>query len=648
MEPVASPQVTVIQVQPLQSMLQGRYRFERELGRGGMAQVWLAQDLRHDRPVALKVLRPDIAAAVGAERFLREIRLTARLQHPNILPVLDSGAAAGERGSHLLWYTMPLVEGETLRSRLARERQLPVPDALGIVREVADALDCAHRRGIVHRDVKPENILLGGGHALLADFGIAKMVAGDPSDPGEVTSTGLALGTPAYMSPEQAVGDPAVDARTDVYALGCVLYEMLAGEPPFAGSGARATMARHAVEPPVPVRTRRPTVPVAVERALDRALAKAPGERFPTMTDFVAALVDPAGDVASAAAYPGRDARAIAVLPFVNASADPENEYFSDGITEELITALTKVEGLHVASRTSVFALKGLREDVRTLGARLNVSAVLEGSVRRAGQRLRITAQLTGVRDGRTLWSERYDRELADVFAIQDEIARTIVDTLRATLLQDLGDPTPVRYRANLKAYQLYLKGRYSWNRRTQAAIAEGIEYFEAAIAEDADYALAYTGLADSYALQIDYRGAPVQEGLERARVEAQRALALDETLAEAHTSLAWVTFIYDWDWPLAARHFRRAIELNPRYSVARQWHSWFQMAMGQTELALAEGRQALALDPAARAGARAAPPRAGDEPDRRGEPPAARPGVRAGGAVGRGRGRVPGGARGL
>ena len=252
-----------------------------------------------------------------------------------------------------------------------------------------------------------------------------------------------------------------------------------------------------------------------------------------------------------------------------------------------------------MASRTSVFALKGAREDVRTLGARLNVSAVLEGSVRRAGSRLRITAQLTGVRDGRTLWSERYDRELADVFAIQDEIARTIVDTLRVTLLQDLGDPTPVRYTANLRAYNLYLKGRYSWNRRTPAAIAEGIRYFEAAIAEDADYALAYTGLADSYALQIDYRGAPVQEGLERARVEATRALALDETLAEAHTSLAWVTFIYDWDWPLAARHFRRAIELNPRYSVARQWYSWFQVAMGQTELALAEGRQAVALDPA-------------------------------------------------
>ena len=451
---------------------------------------------------------------------------------------------------------------------------------------------------MIHRDIKPENILLQEGEPVIADFGVATAISAAGVDSVYITDHGFAVGTPAYMSPEQASAESGVDGRTDQYSLACVLYEMLAGEPPFAGTGVRATMARHAIETPVPVRARRPTAPVAVERALERALAKSPGERFATMADFVAALVDPTLDVPSAVIQPG-DARAIAVLPFVNASADPENEYFSDGITDELITALTKVEGLQVASRTSVFALKGAREDVRVLGARLDVSAILEGSVRRAGQRLRITAQLTGVRDGRTLWSERYDRELADVFAIQDEIARTIVDTLRGTLLQELGDPTPVRYTANLKAYQLYLKGRYSWNRRTPAAIAEGIRYFEAAIAEDAGYALAYTGLADSYALQIDYRGAPVQEGLERARAEAQRALALDETLAEAHNSLAWVTFIYDWDWPLAARHFRRAIELNPRYSVARQWHSWFQVAMGHTDLAIAEGRQAIALDPA-------------------------------------------------
>jgi TolB-like protein/Tfp pilus assembly protein PilF len=287
------------------------------------------------------------------------------------------------------------------------------------------------------------------------------------------------------------------------------------------------------------------------------------------------------------------------VLPFVNASGDPENEYLSDGITDELILALGKVEGLNVASRTSVFALKGLKEDIRNLGARLGVSAVLEGTVRRAGNRLRITAQLVGVAEGRTLWAERYDRELEDVFEIQDEIARTIVTTLRSTLLRDLGDAPPVRYTANLTAYHLYLKGRYWWNRRTQAAIAEGIKYFERAIQEDAGYALAYTGLADSYALQIDYRGAPVREGMERARAMARKAIELDDSLGEAHTSLGWVTFVYDWDWPAAAVRFRRAIELNPSYSVARQWHSWFLIAMGRTEAALAEGRIAAELDPA-------------------------------------------------
>jgi tetratricopeptide (TPR) repeat protein len=246
-----------------------------------------------------------------------------------------------------------------------------------------------------------------------------------------------------------------------------------------------------------------------------------------------------------------------------------------------------------------VFALKGVREDVRTLGTRLAVSAVLEGTVRRSGTRLRVTVQLTGVADGRLLWSERYDRALADAFEIQDDIARTIVSTLRSTLLRDLGDAAPVRYTSNPAAYHLYLKGRYWWNRRTQAALSEGIKYFEQAIAQDPAYALAYTGLSDSYALHLDYRGAPVREGMERAKAMALKALELDESLAEAHTSLGWVTFVYDWDWPAAGRQFRRAIELNPRYSVARQWYSWFLLAMGRVEEALAEARMALELDPA-------------------------------------------------
>jgi serine/threonine-protein kinase len=577
-----------------------RYRLGDEIGRGGASTVYLAEDLKHGRKVAIKVLRP--VPGYEPHRFLREIRIAARLSHPQILPLHDSGEIEPERpgGPRLLYFVMPYAGCESLRDRLSREGPLPVDVALRITRAVAAALGYAHRLGVIHRDIKPENILLQEGEPVIADFGVATAISAAGGDAVYITDHGFAVGTPAYMSPEQASAEPGLDGRCDQYSLACVLYEMLAGDPPFAGTGARATMARHAIEAPAPIGTRRPNVPVAIERALGRALAKEPADRFSTMAEFAEALVAPVPEIIPAAA-PGtaREARTIAVLPFVNASGDPENEYLSDGITDELILALGKVEGLNVASRTSVFALKGLKEDIRNLGARLGVSAVLEGTVRRAGNRLRITAQLIGVAEGRTLWAERFDRELQDVLDIQDEIARTIVTTLRSTLLRDLGDAPPLRYTANLTAYHLYLKGRYWWNRRTQAAIAEGIKYFEQAIQEDAGYALAYTGLADSYALQIDYRGAPVRDGMERAKAMARKAIELDDTLAEAHTSLGWVTFVYDWDWPAASVRFDRAIELNPSYSVARQWRSWFLIAMGRTESALAEGRIAAELDPA-------------------------------------------------
>jgi eukaryotic-like serine/threonine-protein kinase len=577
----------------LRAAVADRYRIEEEIGRGGMASVYLAEDLKHGRKVALKVLLPGgNAQGYEPQRFLREIRIAARLSHPQILPVHDSGECDG-----LLYFVMPYAGCESLRDQLAREGSLPIDAALRIARAVAAALGYAHRHGVIHRDIKPENILLQEGEPVVADFGVATAISAAGGDNVYVTDRGFAVGTPAYMSPEQASAERDLDGRSDLYSLACVLFEMLTGQPPFAGTGPRATMARHAIEPPPSVRSLRPTVPLAVDLALRRALAKDPGDRFATMADFCDALVTPMP--APVPVPGGQESRAIAVLPFVNASPDPENEYFSDGMTDELINALSKVEGLYVASRTSVFALKNQREDVRAIGARLNVSAVLEGTVRRAGNRLRITVQLGNVADGRTLWSERYDREMSDVFAIQDEIAQTIVRTLRTTLLGDIGDTTPIRYTENVRAYSLYLKGRFWWNRRTQADIAEGLRYFEQAIAEDPSYALAYSGLADSYALDLDYRGVPVVEGMERAKAMARKAIALDESLAEAHTSLAWVTFIYDWDWPTAEREFNRAIELNPRYSTARQWHAWFLQAMGRFDEALAEGRAAIDLDPA-------------------------------------------------
>ena len=373
---------------------------------------------------------------------------------------------------------------------------------------------------------------------------------------------------------------------------------MLAGEPPLRGGGARATMAKQVTETPRPLRAVRPDAPARVERVLARALAKNPDERFATVAEFLAALQGEGADAGSGV-IASAAVRCIAVLPFVNASPEPENEYLSDGITDELIAALAGVEGLRVASRTSVFALKGKPQDVRAIGALLGAAWVLEGTVRRAGDRLRISAQLTSTEDGQLLWSERYDRTLADVFAIQEEIARTIVDTLRATSFADLTAPAARRYTQSIAAYGLYLKGRYAWNKRTQEDITDAIGYFEQAIADDPDYAPAYAGLSDSYALQLDYRSVPVAEGFARAEEYARRALELDETVAEAHASLGWVLFIYDWDWDGAAREFKRAITLDPRYPTAHQWFAFYLAAMGRLDEALVESHTALELDPA-------------------------------------------------
>jgi len=566
-----------------------RYALERELGSGGMAVVHLAEEKKHARKVAIKILRPEFTASVGAERFLREIGIAARLSHPHIVPLIDSGETEGQ-----LYYVSPYVPGGSLRDRLRAEKKLSLRETQRITQQIATALDYAHRNGFVHRDVKPENILFADGHALLADFGIAhaRRVAGGEA----ITESGLAVGTPAYMSPEQATAEEDLDGSSDIYSLACVVYEMLTGEPPFHGDSARAVMVRHVMETPRPVRALQPDVPPGVERAIARALAKRPEDRFASVLDFSAAIegVGPDGGVGFSAAV-----RTVAVLPFVNASSDPENEYLSDGLTDELINALAKVEGLRVASRTSVFALKGKAQDVRAIGALLGASVVLEGTVRKSLERLRVTAQLTSADDGRLLWSERFDRTVSDMFDIQDELADIIVTTLRGTWLADLDQPLPKRYTESISAYGLYLKGRYAWNKRTQEGVAEGIEYFEKAIAEDPGYALAYTGLADSYALHVDYRNVHVSSGFERAKEYAKKALELDDSLAEAHASLAWTLFIYDWDWEGATREFRRAIELDSRYATAHQWYAFLLASRQRLDEALVEAHTSQELDPA-------------------------------------------------
>ena len=569
-----------------------RFVVERELGRGGMATVYLARETKHERQVAIKVLNPEVSAIYGTDRFLREIGIAARLSHPHLVPLIDSGEADG-----VLYYISAFVPGGSLRDKLTEAHTLPIGEALRIAEEVGAGLDFAHRAGIVHRDVKPENILFADGHALLADFGIARVfgTAADsgPHTTGAMTQPGMAMGTPQYMSPEQAAGESDLDAASDIYSLACVLYEMLTGETPFTGRSTREIMSKHITEKPRRPRLLRPELSIVVEDAILRALDKDPRKRFRSTVDFSQALRSERRATPRQAA----GSRGVVVLPFVNASPEPDNEYLSDGITDELINALARLPGLRVASRTSAYALKGKPQDVRAIGAALDAAFVLEGTVRRSGSQLRITAQLSSTEDGSLLWSQRFDRQLDDVFAIQDEIAQTIVNTLRSNQLAETVTPAAERHTKSVKAYSLYLKGRWEWNKRTDEGVAQGIKLFEQAIAEDPGYALAYTGLADSYALHVDYRNVRVQQGFELAKQYARKALALDDTLAEAHASLAWTLFIYDWDWKAADTEFRRAIRCDPKYSPAHNWYQFLLISRGAIDQGLVEGLTAVELD---------------------------------------------------
>ena len=402
-----------------------RYSVERELGRGGMAVVYLGRDRKHDRPVAIKILRPEIVVGQAAQRFLFEIQILARLQHPHILALLDSGTT--DEAAPRPFYVMPYVDGETLRQRLIREGPLPVAEALRLVRETGEALHYAHGDGLIHRDVKPENILLSQGHALVADFGIARaagVAAGD-----RLTRTGLSMGTPTYMSPEQAGGEPDVDARADQYSLACVLYELLAGQPPFTGPTAAAVLSRQVLDPVPPITTLRPGVPGSVRRAIERALSKVAADRFANVPEFLAALEAP---VAEAPVAPAK--KAIVVLPFANLSPDPDNAYFADGLMEEVIADLSRVRALTVISRTSSVKLKETGWDLRRIGRELNVRYALEGSVGRGGAALRITAELIDVETEAHLWAEKYSGTVDDVFDLQERLSRQIVEALQITL----------------------------------------------------------------------------------------------------------------------------------------------------------------------------------------------------------------------
>ena len=545
----------------LQAALANRYAIEREVGRGGMATVYLAQDLRHRRRVAVKILHPHLAVNVGPERFQREVEIAARLSHPHILTLIDSGEAEG-----LLYYVMPFIEGESLRGRLDRERQLPVEDALEITRHVAAALGYAHARGVIHRDVKPENVMLHEGEPMVTDFGIAKALSAAGTQ--HLTQTGTSVGTPAYMSPEQASGEADLDGRSDEYSLACMLYEMLAGDPPYTGSSAQAIIVKHFTDTPPSVRSIRPALPEAIDRVIMKGLAKAPADRFAGVLQFARALpsgasTPPGLPQTAVTTPPTAAAKSIAVLPFVNMSADPENEYFTDGIAEEIINALTKIQALRVASRTSAFAFKGKREDIGEIGRKLKVATVLEGSVRKAGNRLRVMAQLVNVVDGYHLWSERYDRELQDVFAIQDEIAENIVRALRVVLSEDEKRAIEEVPTADVQAYDYYLRGRQFLHQFRRTGIQFARRMFERAMGLDPNYVRAYAGAADCCSFLYMYWDAS-KANLEGAESYSRKALELGPEVAEAHASRG-LALSLSKRYAEADLEFETAIRLNPK-----------------------------------------------------------------------------------
>jgi serine/threonine protein kinase/Tfp pilus assembly protein PilF len=558
-----------------------------------MATVYLAQDTKHDRVVALKVLHPDLAASLGPERFLREIKLAARLNHPHILPLYDSGESHG-----FLYYVMPYVEGESLRERLEREKQLPVEEAVHHAKAIASALDYAHRQKIVHRDIKPENVMLYEGEAMVMDFGIAKAVSSAATE--TLTQTGMMVGTPAYVSPEQASGELNIDGQSDQYSLACVLYEMLAGERPFTGPTPQAVMTKRFTEKPKGLRQVRGSVPEHVETAVLRAMETTPTDRFTTTAQFAQALgtelLATPSDTATVPQMVVSAAKSVAVLPFTNMSNDPESEYFTDGMAEELINALSKIQSLRVASRTSSFVFKGKSEDISEIGRKLKVSTVLEGSVRKIGNRLRIGAQLINVADGYQLWSGKFDRDMEDVFTIQDEISQAIFDALRVILSEGEKKAIERDRSVNVQAYEYYLRGRQFIHQWSRSGLEYARQMFRRAIELDPDYSLAYAGLADSCSLlfmNCDAR----EQNLTQGNAASRRALELGPDLAEAHLAAGLVHSL-SMRFTEAEREFEFALKLDPKLFEAFYHYGRARVAQGEFAEAAKLFERACALRP--------------------------------------------------
>ena len=605
----------------LQAALTGHYTIEHELGRGGMATVYLGRDLKHHRAVAIKVLRPELAATLGPERFLREVEIAAGLTHPHILPLHDSGDADG-----FLYYVMPYIAGESLRDRLNREKQLPVGDAIAIAREVASALAYAHSHNIVHRDIKPENILLMSGQAVVSDFGIARGISAAGGE--TLTATGVSVGTPLYMSPEQASGAGQLDGRSDIYSLGCVLYEMLAGQPPFTGPTAGSVFQQHLAAEPPRLSVIRTQVPADVEAVVRRSLAKVPADRFATAAQFADALNS--APVESARLWPiaaavlavlviagvasvlwrgGGDGgggggggegggskatgvQSLAVLPLANLSMDSTQGYFADAMTDLMITHLARSPYLRVTSRTSTLRYRGGLKSIPEIGRELHVDLVVEGSVVREGQRVRITAQLIRAPTDEHVWANSFDGDFSHVLALQQDVAQAIAEQIGVKLAPWQG---AARRPENPQAQEAYLRGIYYYGMGDMKRSAQALEQ---AVKLDPDHALAYAALARAYYFIAFFGDLPPREAFQRMAAAATRALDTDPTLASAHGSLALVKLHRDWDWGAAEQHFRRALELNPSNADIHHDYAHLLLVMRRDRESVTETERAVTLDP--------------------------------------------------